>query len=131
MFLLNFSHPLTPDQLAKVEALSGQAIEQVIPLTVQFDPEQSFLPQLQVLFTQIPLTSEELQTRAILVNPPALNVIAVLLLAELHGRMGYFPPVVRLRPVAGSLPPRYEVAEILNLQAIRDEARKRRYEIED
>jgi hypothetical protein len=45
--------------------------------------------------------------------------------------MGYFPPVVRLRPVAGSLPPRYEVAEILNLQAIRDEARKRRYEIED
>jgi hypothetical protein len=47
-------------------------------------------------------------------------------LAELYGRMGYFPLVVHTRPVAGSLPPRYEVAEVLNLQAIRDAARKRR-----
>ena len=47
-------------------------------------------------------------------------------LAELHGRMGYYPPVVRLRPVPDSLPPRYEVAEILNLQAVRDDARRKR-----
>ncbi len=51
---------------------------------------------------------------------------AAAVLAELHGRCGYFPPVVRLRPVAGSLPPRYEVAEIINLQAMRDAARQRR-----
>jgi len=48
------------------------------------------------------------------------------LLAELHGRMGYFPPIVRLRPVPNALPPRFEVAEIINLQAVREAARTRR-----
>jgi hypothetical protein len=40
--------------------------------------------------------------------------------------MGYFPPIVRLKPVAGALPPRYEVAEVINLQGVRDTARKKR-----
>ncbi|MCS7301391.1 MAG: CRISPR-associated protein Csx15 [Fimbriimonadales bacterium] len=53
-------------------------------------------------------------------------MIAATLLAELHGRMGYFPPVLRLRPVEGAVPPRFEVAEILNLQQIRDTARSQR-----
>ena len=48
------------------------------------------------------------------------------MLAELHGRLGYFPPVLRLRPVEGALPPRFEVAEILNLQDVRDAARAKR-----
>lgn len=37
----------------------------------------------------------------------ALNFIAAALVAELHGRMGYFPPVVRTRPVAGAVLRRY------------------------
>jgi len=68
----------------------------------------------------------EWQTAPLLINPPALNSIAAALLAELHGRMGYFPPIVRLRPVAGSTPTRYEVAEVINLQEVRDQARRRR-----
>ena len=59
-------------------------------------------------------------TLPLLINPPALNVIAVTLLAELHGGMDYFPAVGRLRPLDGTLPPRFEVAEIINLQAVRD-----------
>lgn len=47
-------------------------------------------------------------------------------LAELHGRIGHFPVLIRLRPVADSVPTRYEVAELLNLQAIREQARYRR-----
>jgi len=57
---------------------------------------------------------------------PSLNFIAAQLLAELHGRMGYFPPVVRTRPVAGAVPRRYEVAEILDLQMTREGARRNR-----
>jgi hypothetical protein len=34
--------------------------------------------------------------------------------------------MVRLRPVTDSLPPRFEVAEVVNLQALREGARKRR-----
>jgi len=126
MFLLNFSHPLTPEQLAQIETLTGQRVERLIAAPAQFDPQAPFGPQLAALLEAVPLTPEAWQSTPILVNPPALNFIAVLLLAELHGRMGYFPPVVRLRPVAGALPPRYEVAEILNLQAVRDQARAKR-----
>jgi hypothetical protein len=60
----------------------------------------------------------------LLVNPPSLNFIAVALLAELHGRMGDFPPCLRMRPVAGTIPPRYEVAEILDLQTFRERERE-------
>ena len=126
MLLLNFSHPLTSAQVAQIETLTGAAVERVLELPVQFEPEMPFEPQLRALMAGLALSAHELQTVPILVNLPALNFISGLLLAELHGRMGYFPPVVRLRPVAGSLPPRYEVAEILNLQAVRDAARRKR-----
>lgn len=128
MILLNFSHPLTPEQVARAEALTRQTVERIIDLPVHFDNQQDFEPQLRALAERIPLSSSDLQTRSILVNLPALNFIAAVLLAELHGRMGYFPPALRLRPLSGSLPPRYEVAEVLNLQNIRDAARKTRYE---
>jgi hypothetical protein len=123
MILLNFSHPITPEQLAQIEQLS-ECIEGVITLTlpVQFDYDQSFLPQLEKLVDAIPLSAEEMQTQKILVNPPGLSSITALLLAELHGRMGYFPAIIRLRSIPESLPPRYEVAEILSLQAVRDAA---------
>ena len=123
MFLLNFSHPLTTDHLRQIEALVGQPIERAVDVPTQFDHEQPFAEQVQELADGIGLTPAEWQTTPILVNPPSLALIAVTLLAELHGRMGYFPPVLRLRPVAGSLPPQFEVAEIVNLQAVRETAR--------
>ena len=126
MILLNFSHPLTPDQQAQVETRLDQKLERIIEMPVQFDPQQPFLPQVKALMTRMPLSPEELQGKPILVNLPSLNVIAALVLAELHGRMGYFPPVLRLRPVEAAIPPRYEVAEVLNLQLVRDNARTKR-----
>ena len=128
MLLLNFSHPLTPDQLAQVQALTGQPVEQVIELPVQFDTDQPFVPQVQALAARIPLSPAALQMAPLLVVLPALNFIAALLIAELHGRMGYFPTILRIRPLPGSLPARFEVAEILNLQAVRDAARLNRSE---
>jgi hypothetical protein len=104
MILLNFAHPLTPEQLAQIEALTGQAAARVIAAPAQFDHQRPFEPQLAALMAQLPLTAEEWQTASILVNPPALNFITALLLAELHGRMGYFPPVVRLLAVVALIP---------------------------
>lgn len=124
MILLNFAHPLTAEHLSQIESLTGQKAEQIIDLKVQFDNEKPFEPQLQELTAALSLSSEEWQTKPILVNLPSLNVIAGLLLAELHGRMGYFPPVLRLRPIANTTPTQFEVAEILNLQTVREEARK-------
>lgn len=127
MILLNFSHPITPEQQAQIEALTNKTLAQVIPLPIHFDHEQPFLPQLREVLKTVAFTPEEWQTAPIIVNLPSYNYIAALTLAELHGRMGYFPPILRLKPVEGALPPRFEVAEVINLQAVRDEARKERY----
>ena len=83
-----------------------------------------FAEQVRELVDGIGLTPEQWQTVPLLINPPAYNYVAVLLLAELHGRMGYFPACLRLRPVEDAVPPRFEVAEILNLQKVRNGARK-------
>lgn len=126
MLLLNLSHPLTLAQQTQMESLAGKPIARLIEIMPQFDEQQPFRPQLAALMEQIPLSPAEWQGEPILVILPSLNFIAALLLAELHGRMGYFPPVVRTRPVANSLPRQYEVAEVLDLQAERDEARLQR-----
>lgn len=127
MYVLNFSHPLTPQQKQTIEELSGSKIQRIIDLPVHFDNDLPFIPQLDDLMNELPLSSVQMQSEALLVNPPALNFITAILLAELHGRMGYFPPVCRMQPISGSLPQRFEVAEILNLQALRERARNRRY----
>jgi hypothetical protein len=127
MILLNFSHPITDEQKAQIEALIHQPVEGIIHIPAQFDHQQPYLPQLTALVEQIPLEPQTLQSAPLLVNLPSFNVIAALLLAELHGRMGYFPPIVRLKPVEGAVPPRYEAAEILNLQGVRDAARNKRF----
>ncbi len=47
-------------------------------------------------------------------------------MAELHGRTGHFPASIRIRPVSEVTPPRYEVAEVINLQQVRENAREQR-----
>jgi hypothetical protein len=126
MILLNFTHPITPEQALQIESMTDEPLEGVIDIPVQFNNEQPFLPQMQALIDNLPLNPQQLQTLTVLVNPPSLNVITAMLLAELHGRMGYFPPVLRLRPSNNGLAVKYEVAEVINLQAIRDQARKKR-----
>ena len=126
MILLNFAHPLTPEHLQQVEGLAGQQVQRVIEVNSHIDTQQPLVPQVAALADKCGLSPAEWQTLPLVVNPPALNFIAVVLLAELHGRCGYFPTVLRLRPVPGSTPPRFEVAELVNLQAVREAARERR-----
>ncbi|MFH1635176.1 MAG: CRISPR-associated protein Csx15 [Chloroflexota bacterium] len=126
MLILNFSHPLTAPQRTQLESLTGQPITEVRHVPALFDNAESFHSQICRLVDSLNLTPEEWQTRPILLVPPAYNFAALTLLAELHGRMGYFPAIVRIRPVPETTPPRYEVAEIINLQAVRDIARKKR-----
>ena len=126
MLLLNFSHALSQEQQAQIEAMAGQPIQRTINAMPLFDEQQPFEPQLAELLDRIEPSAAQWQTEPVLVVLPALNLIAGVLLASLHGRMGYFPHVVRTRPVEGSIPRRFEVAEILDLQALRAAARRSR-----
>lgn len=125
MILLNFAHPLTSNQLKEIEELAGQRITEVRDIATHFDHEQPFVNQVSELVDSLNIDSTAWQTERILINPPTLNVIAVTLLAELQGRMGYLPPVLRLRPNEAPPPP-YQVAEIIDLQPVRNHARSQR-----
>jgi hypothetical protein len=126
MILLNFSHPISSTQQAQIEALTGRAIERTIAAMPQFDEGEPFVPQVHALLKQVSLTPAEWQTEPILVVLPSLNFIAAIILAEFHGRAGYFPTIVRLRPIRDSMLTHYEVAEVINLQQIREMARTQR-----
>lgn len=126
MILLNFSHPLTPVHLAEIERQAQKPIERVIDVKTQFDHTRPFAEQARAIVDGIGLSSSEWQSLPLLINLPSFSPIAALVTAELHGRMGYFPAVLRLRPVAASSPGQFEVAEILNLQSVRDLARTNR-----
>jgi|YNPMSStandDraft_1061717.scaffolds.fasta_scaffold84255_2 hypothetical protein len=125
MWIINFGHPLTEAQRRKIEELSGQEIQRVIDVCCRFDHSDSFLEQTAQLVDRIPIDQEEWQTKPILVCPPGFAPIACCVIAELHGRMGHFPTMVRLRPVEGAAT-QFEVAELINLQALRDRARDKR-----
>ncbi len=126
MVVLNFSHPVTPAQQEQIETLTGLAIARLIDVALQMDNSRPFAQQVGALADATGLTPEEWQNSALLVNPPGYAPAAVCLLAEIHGRSGHFPAIVRIRPGAGSMPTLYEVAEILDLQGMRDDARKQR-----
>lgn len=126
MLILNFSHPLTEDQKAQIKTLTGQEITKIDNVASQMDNARPFAAQIHRMVEEIALSPQEWQTLPILINPPSYNFAAVTLIAELHGRMGYFPAVIRIRPVLGSAPPRFEIAEIINLQQVREKARQKR-----
>lgn len=121
--ILNFHHPLTKEQIQKIEEMLNKPIAEIVPLNTHLDETRPFRPQLCDLITAAKISSESLQHGEYIINLPGYAPAAAVLIAELHGRMGHFPTVIRLKKVEGSLPPVFDVEEIVNLQAIRDEAR--------
>ena len=104
MLILNFTHSLTSEQRAQIEALAHTSIEEVRTIRVQIDQAEPLQPQITAIVDAVGLSSEEWQTRSLLINPPGYAPAAFILLAELHGRIGHFPSLIRLRPIAGSTP---------------------------
>ena len=125
MLILNFTHPLTDEHKAQIESLAGTTIDEVRTIPVQIEQDEPLATQIAAIVDAAQVPPEEWQTRQLLINPPGYAPAAFALLAELHGRIGHFPALIRIRPKAGSLPS-FEVTELLNLQAIRDAARRRR-----
>jgi hypothetical protein len=125
MLILNFAHPLTDEQRTQIEALANAPIEEVRTIPVQIDQSEPLEPQITAIVNSVGLSSEEWQTKPLLLNPPGYAPAALVLLAELHGRIAHFPTLIRMRPKAEAVTT-YEVAELLNLQSIRERARTRR-----
>lgn len=123
MLVLNFTHPLTDEQTATIKILVQQDIEVIsVPTQIQKLALAPLEEQVQHLIDSIALTPTEWQTRQMIINPVALSSAWGAVLAELHGRMGYFPKqIIMERGDTG-----FVVAGIVDLQALRETARLRR-----
>jgi hypothetical protein len=123
VILVNFSHPFTGDQLRALEQAVGVPLGTVIERPAQFDPTRSFRAQGRALVDAVGLSSKQWQVSRLVVSLPGHQVIAAVVLAELHGRSGHFPAVVRQRRADTSPAAEFHVAEVIDLQAVRDAAR--------
>ena len=121
MIVVNFSHPLTPEQVAALERVAGRPVERVIAAPAQFDEAAPFGPQVAALVESAGLSGEEWQTAPLVINLPGHAAITAGVLAHLHGLRGHFPPVLRLRR-ADALGI-FAMAELIDLQGLRDGAR--------
>ena len=123
ILVLNFAYPLTAQQQTQIEELSGTSFEDIITIPTRINEEEALQPQITSLIDAIDQSSHDWSKRHILINPPGYAPAALLLLAEIHGRIGHFPTLIRMRPKHGPVTT-YEVIELLNLQTIRDAAWK-------
>jgi hypothetical protein len=124
--LVNFSHPLSKEQLTRIEQLTDAPIQRLINTPARLDPQAPFAPQTRRLVDSVGLTPEEWQTSLLVINLPSLSAAAAAVLAEVHGRCGYFPAVIRTRAGPTSPIPSFEIAEIIDLQRLRVAARDHR-----
>jgi hypothetical protein len=129
MKVLNFSHPLTEKQQRQIVQILGEEPESIRTVKVHFDVTMDFTPQVVQLVDDLGITPEEWQTQTWLIALPSLNYAAGVLLAELHGRMGHFPAILRLRSVPNAVVTEFEVAEIINLEAVRHAAAQPRFQL--
>lgn len=121
MILINFGAPFKPLQISQAEAFLYEPITRVVDLRFDVDFDQEMLQQFKKTMGRLKLTHADLTAEPVVVNLPQDNFLAAMALAELHARMGYFPPIIRTRLRASGILPYYEVAEVIDLQAIEDQ----------
>jgi hypothetical protein len=126
MHILNFSHPLTPEHLAHLTTLLSSPITNVREIKTQLDVSQPLTEQIVKLLNELEISSTEWQSVPYIIVLPSLNYASAVMLAELHGRMGHFPTIIRLHPKVGAIVTEFEIAELINLEAVRQSARTRR-----
>jgi hypothetical protein len=123
--LINFAHPVTAEQLDGLRTETGIWVAEVIKVDVHFDEDCAFADQVSAIVDAAGLTEDDWQTLPLIVNVPGFAYIAAALIAEIHGRAGYFPNIMRLRRSPQDST-KFLFAELIRLQDIRHAARLRR-----
>lgn len=110
MKIVNFSHPLSQNSIEFVanKLDAAPAIEICIP--VQIDPSAPISSQIDALVNAAIDACGGVAPAAIV--PPALGYVAALIALRLASPEGQ-PGIVCVNRVPGSIPPRFEVTEVL------------------
>ena len=115
------THPLTEEQ--KEQLQNEVYIEELIAYPVHFDATEKLQPQIERIIKGIDLTLEEWSSKQIYLVLPGIAPGAPALLSYVHGLRGGFPKVIWIYQDPED-PTHYVVAQSVNLQKLRDIARK-------
>ena len=128
MLILNYAHPFTPAMLKQIATHLnvGVTVLEERQIKTQIDRDLPMPLEVARLVEESGLSASDLQTMPFILNPPGLALAALCMIAEFHGRTGFFPSVLNIVPVANSTPPVFEVRGVLNLQSVREAAREKR-----
>lgn len=121
MILINFSTVIKENQIRQAEGLLHEAIDRVVNFNFRIDDDRLIQPQFNAAMESFPLSDDELRNEPIAIVLPGQNYLTALILVELHARMAYFPPILRVRLQPYGLPPRFEVVELVDLQKVEDD----------
>jgi hypothetical protein len=126
--IINFSgHPVLPGQQQDIGQMMHWPSPEVIDVSLgNVTEDHNFVSTIEKAVEKITLSPEEWQATPLVVIPAGYAAIWSVVLAELHGRLGYFPDVVRLRPAKTVSNEKFEVAEIMNLREVRHNSRDKR-----
>jgi|GEM_PF-437534 len=119
MVILNFELPLPARENERYAPVGpvGSAPSRPQNVRVLFDLEQPVTPQLRRLLDELIFWRKNGTRVGKLIVLPSLNYAAAdVLVAELHGRMGDFSAILRLRPRDGALVTEYHAAETIYTQ---------------
>ena len=119
--LINCGHPLSEVAAAELEARIG-AYDTVV-VRLQLDVDASLAEQVTAAIDDAGLSSEDWQTRGIVLNLPGMSGATALVLAEVNGRSGAFPRVLHLVRGEDGV---FHLGEILDLARVRNTARQTR-----
>jgi hypothetical protein len=124
MILLNFAHAISDVQLSQMHTSGLEIAEIRSNIDTNVDLNQELAPQVVRLVDEMNLSPKEWQNVPFVVRVPSFPLVAVLVIAEIHGRSGYFPNCVNIVP--SEIRGQFNYIDQVSLSVVREEARKRR-----
>ena len=128
MIILNFSHPLTDNQKEQIRKKLSVSIKEwheskILRINCYINIDRPLSEQINNILDNIP---ENVWHKHILFIPPPIAHSAILITISIRERCGYYPQSIRIKRERKSLPPRYVIAEVINLNDFREQSRAKR-----
>lgn len=123
--IINFGHPISASQRVTVAELAEVPTDDVdvVEVAVHFDHSSTFVDQAAAAVDAVGFDTARWSAGGYVVVLPGHAVIAAVVLAEIDGRSGSLPTIVRFVP--GTAPGSWEVAELIDLRHHRNERARR------
>jgi hypothetical protein len=124
MTLLNLAEPLSREDVSTIAAMCGRKVRKAIDADAAFATSQPMSAQVRALVDKLGLSAREWENSSLVLCLPADPVAAALIVAEIAGRRGRTPTIVRF--ATDKTTGRREPVETISLHEVRKEARHTR-----